>query len=892
MVDLQKFPAEDQSKIIPENDIGSTEHEGDQDTISAQLAVIRSTIDFLHIVDSLDFIRNITLIYPEMAMLTGAVDATPESSINTESSQTIGQKLFPKLLKKDLIEFERTAVGILCLLWGLSGDYESFTACQKRDKLSRSSFARLHEYTKKLLPDKESVEAMITYTVINDLGKIKSVVEKIKMEKAFNYGKIAISFDTALWSIIEYAYRNTMAKIEDIVNTVKQAVGESDVDHDKVLVNGLQICSGKIAPSFQRLEAEAKESILNGLRAEFNIAQFIQGECPARSLQGLSGTDANSLQFYLLHALYDIAGAAGHNVQNGSAVMTESTYNGFEYAIGSIEKLSSGLSFDEVYDDYLNKRATDLGLDISNPTDRAVTRLCCMLRYYSQEKAELVKNVFARLHPNIQVILNHELNINGTNDGYATLLYYSPALLANLIAAFAKIETFIDDFSTQGNQSSLIKSVLNLPSGILSEYFTGEFLEEINKLKDQSGFEEFYDEKCLPIVNLIFEGLRNKETSLESALSIGFQHLARLFQETRISIKKREGNGVYTSMCSKVAEIAAINPFKINELEFKVEKVRDDGQIELIEPVKINSENFVRIKDLSELPGERIGVVAIGGGSDCIQGAIEAKMLENAGKEVPVIISVRTATTESQDTKGKVGIKREITNPKAVMIEGRIYEIDEQSSGSGRFFENIPARDRRAFLIIDHKNENQLRADIQRVLEEIGTIDAVMAVDTGGDGLYKVRKNNDLSQAIDSSRSTPDQDLRVMIAVNGIPNITKLTSEIAVGIDSPDYAEEVLQSASAKYFDLSPDQRQDVLDTYKDWGIDGSRAEEGLYGKTPFGWQLALKGKFGIQIIDIPSSVVVHKKNPWMPFVHIQVATQGIFIMKMEDHLKALGQID
>jgi len=192
-----------------------------------------------------------------------------------------------------------------------------------------------------------------------------------------------------------------------------------------------------------------------------------------------------------------------------------------------------------------------------------------MLRYYSQEKAELVKNVFARLHPNIQVILNHELNINGTNDGYATLLYYSPALLANLIAAFAKIETFIDDFSTQGNQSSLIKSVLNLPSGILSEYFTGEFLEEINKLKDQSGFEEFYDEKCLPIVNLIFEGLRNKETSLESALSIGFQHLARLFQETRISIKKREGNGVYTSMCSKVAEIAAINPFKINELEFK-----------------------------------------------------------------------------------------------------------------------------------------------------------------------------------------------------------------------------------------------------------------------------------------------------------------------------------
>ena len=79
------------------------------------------------------FIRQLTDDRPEMAWLTGAVDATPEASVIPAEGQTIGEIVFPHLTKNQLTEFNRTAVGLLCLYWAYLGDthsYESFTACQ------------------------------------------------------------------------------------------------------------------------------------------------------------------------------------------------------------------------------------------------------------------------------------------------------------------------------------------------------------------------------------------------------------------------------------------------------------------------------------------------------------------------------------------------------------------------------------------------------------------------------------------------------------------------------------------------------------------------------------------------------------------------------------------
>jgi len=55
-----------------------------------------------------------------------------------------------------------------------------------------------------------------------------------------------------------------------------------------------------------------------------------------------------------------------------------------------------------------------------------------MLRYSNPEQANIVKQVFENLPKNVQIILEMELNKNGINDGFTTLIYYSLALLANI----------------------------------------------------------------------------------------------------------------------------------------------------------------------------------------------------------------------------------------------------------------------------------------------------------------------------------------------------------------------------------------------------------------------------------------------------------------------------
>ena len=139
-----------------------------------------------------------------------------------------------------------------------------------------------------------------------------------------------------------------------------------------------------------------------------------------------------------MHALYDIAGAAGQSVQNGSAVMNEPTYENFRLAIASLERLEESQTPDEAYDTFLAQKAEKLGLDISVPADRAITRICCMLRTSTVDQAQEITQVFVELPQNTRAILENDLNTKGTDDGIATLIYYAPAFLANLQNKFSE----------------------------------------------------------------------------------------------------------------------------------------------------------------------------------------------------------------------------------------------------------------------------------------------------------------------------------------------------------------------------------------------------------------------------------------------------------------------
>lgn len=711
-----------------------------------------------------DMIREVVQLYPEMKWLTGEVHATPEGIL----SDTLNDSLSKQLFGKQHIEFDRTANGIAFLNWVLGRRYDEFIQPQGALlKLSRESFDRLHEYTKRILKTPEDVDAMITYMVINDLGKIDSIVKY-----------------------------------------VETTLGVKDVDHDKILFKALKQ-HPEISPSFQRLSSHHKALILNGLEANFNIGQFMQGENVPASLAGLSGLDKESLDFYLLHALSDLSGAAGHVKSVGSVVMTDHVFRNFESAVKAIEGFSKGHSPKQVYNNFLADRAAGLGLDVSKPTERAMTRIALMLRASTPTEAKEIEEVFSALPKNVQAILTHELNLSGIEDGTAILLYYSPATLANAKAA-----------------------------------------------------------------------LKNAGDPLASrhGLEIGLMTFARLFQEGRIEAKGRQGNGVFTVFLGKIAE-AAKDPLGLSNKTIVLNPFGEDVEALLQERLTIVSSTFSKMETLAEIPGKKVGVIGIGGGSDVLQAAQLAQLLQGQNKEIRFVISVRTEKPTSQGATNEIDVARTVENPKEV-IGDNVYNIGPNSSGSGRFLEALPASRFPVYLVIDSQ-DGSLGSRIQAAIEHAGGSDTVIAVDTGGDALY----NN---QSGKSDKATPDQDLRVLKTLSAIPKIEVITAEIAVGVDAPSNAQHVLAQANAKYYQPTNSDIETILATYKHWQMDGSNDKR--FGKTAFAWQIALLERLGLQTLPLPTRVITDPKNPWNPFVHIDPSMQGIFFMSLREHLNMISQ--
>lgn len=419
--------------------------------------------------DALQFVQGCTTRYPEMVMLTGANQLASPGMVARTEGDSVGAQLFPDIPERDLREFNRTAVGLLTMEWVLRGDYDAFTACQQGpDRLSRESFDALKTYTESILVDDDAREAMRVSLVINDLGKVDSVISQIA-----------------------------------------EATGTQEVDHDKILLEALERFPG-ISESFDRLTPHYKEVLLEGLRAQFNLGQFMQGENVPASLAGLQGISQEALNFYNLHVLYDIAGAAGHVRQDGSVTLTEPTYQNFGMAARALEGINDA-PLTETYDAYLRQKAEQLGLSgLENPTDRAVTRLSCMLRYSTPEQAANVADVFSRVPQGTRAVLEHELSRTGVDDGYATLIYYAPAIMSNLQRAY-------------GEQ--------------------------------------------------VAAGRMTSQEAFERAFFTGCTVLGQLFVQARTLLKDQQGSGVFTVLAVDVAA-AATNPARMQQDNITVRRVQ------------------------------------------------------------------------------------------------------------------------------------------------------------------------------------------------------------------------------------------------------------------------------------------------------------------------------
>lgn len=317
---------------------------------------------------------------PELQWLkSGSIHATPEG-IDTEDK-----------------EYKRTMCSIVLLDYVLKNDYEAFSACQPlSSRITKTSFAEIRDFVSSVLRDDDDKYAMRAYLIINDLGKVGDFVEKVR-----EY----ISFES--------------------------------VNHDTILYEGLK-SHPELSPTFASLQKKYQELILEGLKTNFNMGQFVQCECLPVDLAVLSCTKREVLDFYMIHVLFDIAGAAGHVCQTSSIICTEIYWKRFSWALSAIRNMCRYAQLPTTaYNNYLMDTMEyfdEKASSVNNSDDYCIARLYNLIRIKTADEAHQVNTAFESLPIDVRKSLCEELGatgFKGTDGGI--LIYYLPALFQNAL---------------------------------------------------------------------------------------------------------------------------------------------------------------------------------------------------------------------------------------------------------------------------------------------------------------------------------------------------------------------------------------------------------------------------------------------------------------------------
>ncbi len=316
----------------------------------------------------------------------------------TYSEQLFGQKY---------IEFDRTIMTIHCLKLILDGSdkaYLMFTAAQPKDaKLSRESFHALHLQGQKLLKSKwegmselQMAQAMETGLVLGDIGKSEKARELFQP-----YGIRAPDHDDFYGEAIQ------------------------------VIVRHPQLC-----PSFFRLPSSAKKLLSEVANlAHYGHVTHLEGGLGMFSKlkeSGVASKDPIALSFDLFVHTCDVAGALGHANNQSSLVYTEPAHQAMQAMGEAVRVLSNPLKTElDAYNSYLNVRASWLGLDSTDSSDRVLARIGAMLRLFTLEEGVVLRKAIHELDPSIRDRIAAQLDVQ-PQDRPSRTPTYMPAVLVNL----------------------------------------------------------------------------------------------------------------------------------------------------------------------------------------------------------------------------------------------------------------------------------------------------------------------------------------------------------------------------------------------------------------------------------------------------------------------------
>ncbi len=373
--------------------------------------------------------------------------------------------------------------------------------------------------------------------------------------------------------------------------------------------------------------------------------------------------------------------------------------------------------------------------------------------------------------------------------------------------------------------------------------------------------------------------------AISNAMNVLLPIFANIYGLTKAKIcNYKSAHGLCTSFIADVAEKAK-KPLEMFNYKVAFENVNNDFYVrcEPIEQIKVNVTEKTSI-----ISGSNVVVVALGGGSDCIQAAMVGKFLLKGCKNV---ISICTKNTSSQNEKGEMNKQRKISNPKEVLAEG-VYLCDIETNGEGRFFENMPSQiGMNSYLVIDEE-DGKLFSKIQTVIEHIrknvgDNIDTILGVDTGGDCLYPIKKDSI------NAETTPDQDRTGLEAIMQFENLgfKVFNCIVAPGIDSPNgITTEILTKANAIAYLPTAQESEEILEMYYKWNMTGKDVKK--FGKTSLIWQVALKKKRGLVTVNIPLQNVLSDDNPWIPTVTITDISEMIIFMKTSNCINAIKMFE
>jgi hypothetical protein len=325
---------------------------------------------------------------PEWELLAGADVAT---TVATSESQ-------PDIAA----EVKRTLCSVQCRRYiheGGDAAYEAFTRHQpEATRLSRADFDALSAWERSIVDDDETAVAADVIMLLHDIAKSGRVYDTMGLQL-------------------------------------------HEVDHDealRLLLHDERYVAARLQllPSLERLSPTQWQLVRDVLGIAYNYPQTLQGEAPAAEVLNIPDTVSQKARdIFILHAMLDIAGAAGHTHPEGSVTLTGPAYR-------RMSNLNRVLQDPTLSAEHRNEAFLDAELQHflggSLPEDlaqrqqlRAVVRLACHVRAETTADFTSLLHNFTHQPPVVQAVLTAELN--RTASARTTLPYYSPALLRTLI---------------------------------------------------------------------------------------------------------------------------------------------------------------------------------------------------------------------------------------------------------------------------------------------------------------------------------------------------------------------------------------------------------------------------------------------------------------------------